>query len=92
MPLITFVRPKLAIVTISLSLLLAVSFGIAAWSFVNGHRSACTARDTTLDVMHDILIAAQTQTDQNPSIGLEQKRASDQFVNEALARIKQARC
>lgn len=92
MPVIRFIRPKLALVTIALSLLLVGSFGIAAWSFVNGHRSACRSRDTTLDVMRDILVSAEAQTDGNPKVTREQKRASDEFVNESLARINRARC
>lgn len=92
MPLIPFLRPKLALVTIALSLLLLGSFGIAAWSFVNGHQESCQARDTTLNVIQEILLAAQSQTDRNPKIGIEQKRASDQFVSQALNTINAARC
>lgn len=92
MPVIHFIRPKLAIVTIVLSILLIASFAFAAVSFAHGHHSACQARDTTLDVMRDILVSAAAQTDGNPKVSREQKRASDQFVSQSLARINKARC
>jgi predicted negative regulator of RcsB-dependent stress response len=75
-----------------LSVLVIASFALAAWSFWSSHEQACEARDASLNVMHDVLRAAQVQTDANPLIAAASKRQSDEFVTRALARINQARC
>lgn len=92
MRVIHFIRPQLAVATIVLSLALVAAFSVAAWSFYSGHRDACQARNTTLNVLRDILVSARDQTDASPNIPIEQKQRSDRFLNESLERIDKARC
>lgn len=72
--------------------LIIAAFSVASWSLYQSHRNACDARNVTLNVMGDILVAAQHQTDTNPLITAKAKANSDRFVVSAIRTIDKARC
>lgn len=83
---------RLIVATVCLSAALIGAFVLAAYSFVSSHRASCRSRDTSLTVMTKLLVAAQQQTDSDPTVPAEKKQQSDQFVSNALDLISKARC
>lgn len=81
--------PKLA--TVAAGLVIA-AFALACLAFYQGHSAGCGRTDVTLNVVRDLLVAAQMQTDADPTVPQFKKDASDAFIASALARIDQARC
>jgi hypothetical protein len=84
-------------ITAILCVVAFASFALASWSFYNGHRAACDARDANLDVTRDILITSQGATPRERQLRRaletpEQRRRSAAFYGAAFKRINEARC
>lgn len=74
------------------AVLIIAAFALAGYSFWANHQAGCQARNTTLNVMTEIVLAAQQQTDSDPTVPAAKKAQSDAFVQATLARIEAARC
>lgn len=75
----------------AMSVLVCLSFGLAAYSFWSGHEAACSSRNTSLDVMHDMIVIAEVPPP-NRKLSKQQKQSRNAFNRRVFARINQARC
>lgn len=65
---------------------MVAAFSVAGYSFYNGHKSGCAGRNTTLNVLRDLLRDAQAgQT-------AAERKTSQPFFAHEFARIAAARC
>ncbi len=74
-----------------LCVLLIGAFVLASWSFYNAHVQACDARNTSLDVLRDVVAIAATPAPGAP-LTQEQEAHRLAFLAAVKTRIDQARC
>lgn len=83
---------KLRWLAVAAGLLVAFSFALTGYSFYANHRNSCDARDVTLNVLRDILVTAQTQTEASRTYTRAEKLRSDAFFSHTLSEIQKAEC
>lgn len=85
-------QKRLLVVTVVMSILMIGAFSVAAWSFANAHHSSCQARNTSLDVTHDILKFTEPTDAALAKLPVKQRREIAAFYDFAFKRIQDARC
>ena len=75
----------------ALSVAVVAAFALAAWSFGSSHSQSCSSRDTTLDVLRDVIVIASTPPP-NDELTAKQRLRLEQFKSTVFARINNARC
>lgn len=84
-------KPSISRVAVVSMLVTLLAFGIAVYSFYNGHRDNCQSRTQTLNVLADVIKIATTP---GPTQKLtpQQQAAITAFRDRVDARIDAARC
>jgi hypothetical protein len=75
----------------ALSVAVVAAFALAAWSFASSHSQSCHSRNTTLNVLRDVIVIATTPPP-NDQLTPDQRRRLDRFKSTVFARINNARC
>jgi hypothetical protein len=78
-------------VSMVLSVAVVAAFALSAWALYSSHRQSCQSRNTTLDVLHDVLAIATTPDPKHPPTPSERIRIAE-FNAAVFARINKARC
>lgn len=72
--------------------MLFVAFGLAVYSLYSSHQSSCDARNTTLNVLVDILAVTRPTDDELRTMPADRRDRAEKFYDFAFARIAKARC
>jgi hypothetical protein len=78
-------------VTVALSLAVVLAFGLSAWSLYSSHQQACNARNTSLNVLRDVVVIATTPPSGQKVTADEQAEISS-LRHQVDVRINAARC
>jgi hypothetical protein len=73
------------------SLVVILAFGLVFYSFYTAHQNGCDARNTSLNVLRDVIVIASTP-DRHQKITSQQISRIAAFRAATFARIDQARC
>lgn len=90
-PTVTIRRRRLVAFATVAAVLMVAAFALAGWSFWTGHQAGCQSRNSTLNVLRDVIASAQKQPSRRHLTKAERKRRH-QFYVDVYARINKARC